>query len=106
MAEGTPHVKQYPPCYVGPLTVFIRESEMPTSLIKFSLYLHKLYPSVTYVKKVSSDKMKVVFSERVQANHQPLDTYFKNYRVYVTAYINPCIFECVGVIDAMKIIGR
>lgn len=88
-------IRKYPAMAPGPYTVFIREKKVPLQPLKFSVHLHRSYPSIKTFFKVAPGKMKAVFGNKNEANVLPVDSFFKDYHVYIPAKD----VESVGVID-------
>lgn len=79
----------------GPFTVFIRELDIPLQPIKFSVHIHRVYPSVTSIMKTAPGKIRVVLKKMEEANLLPTDTHFKAYKVYIPMDL----VEIAGVIE-------
>lgn len=88
-------IKVYPPSFDGPFVVYFRKKEKPINVLLISSEIYKKYSSVKEIKKISLDKLRVIFSSRDDANSLLESKLFiSSYRVYA-----PCDFcEINGVI--------
>lgn len=87
--------RQYHAEATGPFVVYIRELNSPLQPIKFSVHIHRHYPSTTSIMKTAPGRIKVVLQNKVEANRFVLDTFFKDFRVYIPSI--DC--ESVGIIE-------
>uniref|UniRef100_A0A1B0D7L8 Endonuclease/exonuclease/phosphatase domain-containing protein n=1 Tax=Phlebotomus papatasi TaxID=29031 RepID=A0A1B0D7L8_PHLPP len=80
--------RYYPSDFRGPYVVYIRALE-GKSINRLSMWnmLFKNYKSVTEVKKIFSDKVRVIFSDIKEANSCVTDKDFAAFRVYIQANI-------------------
>lgn len=88
-------IKIYPTSFSGPFIVFFRKKDKPINVLLISAKIYEKYSSVKEIKKVSLDKLRVVFGSRDDANSLLESQIFAgSYRVYA-----PCDFcEISGVI--------
>uniref|UniRef100_A0A1W7R614 Putative i ele4g aae n=1 Tax=Aedes albopictus TaxID=7160 RepID=A0A1W7R614_AEDAL len=88
-------VKLYPSTFAGPFLVYFRKKDKPINVLLISSEIYKKYSSVKEIKKISLDKLRVIFGKREDANSLLESQLFANsYRVYA-----PCDFcEISGVI--------
>lgn len=86
--SGSKRARYYPPDYKGPYIVYFRAHE-GKSINRLTMWnmLMKNYKSPTEVKKMFSDKVKVVFSDINEANSCVTDQDFSAFRVYIQANI-------------------
>lgn len=90
-------IKTYPSTYLGPFVVFFRKKEKPINVLLISSEVYKLYKSVKEIKKISLDKLRVVFGSREDANALLESKLFYNsHRVYApcdSCEINGIIYD-------------
>lgn len=81
-------VRLYPPNFKGPYTVYIRAQE-GKSINRLSIWniLIKKFKTAVEVKKMFSDKVRVIFSDINEANSCVQDKDFSAFRVYIQANI-------------------
>lgn len=76
-------VKIYPSSFSGPFLVYFRKKEKPINVLWISSEIYKKYKSVKEIKKISLDKLRVIFGSREDANTLLKSNIFSNsYRVY------------------------
>lgn len=90
-------VKLYPPSFAGPFVVYFRKKQNPINVLLISSEIYKKYKSVKEIKKISLDKLRVVFGSRDEANALLESKLFCNsYRVYApcdSCEINGIIYD-------------
>lgn len=90
-------VKIFPSTFLGPYVVYFRKKERPINVLLISAEVYKRYKSVKEIKKVSLDKLRVVFGSRGDANALLESNLFQNsYRVYApcdSCEINGVIYD-------------
>lgn len=90
-------IKMYPSTFSGPFVVYFRKKEKPINVLLISSEVYKLYKSVKEIKKISLDKLRVVFGSRNDANDLLNSKLFFNlYRVYApcdSCEINGIIYD-------------
>jgi hypothetical protein len=76
-------IKMYPSTFPGPYVIYFRKRENPINVLLISSEIYKKYKSVKEIKKISLDKLRVVFGSRVDANALlESKLFFNSYRVY------------------------
>ncbi|XP_058814398.1 uncharacterized protein LOC131678340 [Topomyia yanbarensis] len=79
-----PRVKVYQDGSAGPWVVYFRPKNKPLNSITVARELTKRYSAVTEIKKVQSDKLRVVVTDLKQANDIVSNSLFTlEYRVYI-----------------------
>lgn len=100
-------VKLFPASFLGPYPVYFRKKDKPTNVLLISAEMYKQYKSVKEIKKLSLDKLRVVFGSRGDANALLESNLFSNlYRVYapcdsceISGVIYDEFLSCNDVID-------
>ena len=82
-----PRVRQYPDGPGNRWVVYFRPKDKPLRVTQISKDLNR-YSSVLEIMKVGRDKLRVILSDRKQANLVVIDTRFTiEYRVYIPAHV-------------------
>lgn len=101
-------VKTYPSTYLGPFVVFFRKKEKPINVLLIASEVYKIYKSVKEIKKISLDKLRIVFGSRDDANALlESKLFFNSYRVYApcdSCEINGIIYD--ESLECDKILNR
>lgn len=81
-------IKIFPASFSGPFVVFFRKKEKPINVLLISAKIYEKYSSVKEIKKISLDKLRVVFGSRTDANSLLESKLFADsYRVYAPSEI-------------------
>ncbi|XP_052565694.1 uncharacterized protein LOC128093325 [Culex pipiens pallens] len=88
--------REYPKSAIGPFAVFFRQQDSPINLITVADTINRYYSSVERISKENRHTVKVILTDREEANHLPQNpTFTPSYCVYV-----PCRYvEIDGIVD-------
>lgn len=102
-------LRQYGDSTQGPFVVYLRATQKHTLIsVKVSSALFNKYASITNIDPVNRDKLRIIFSDKSEANALPKDSEFaKKYYVYIPAIkceVDGKIFlnECDDVVDILS----
>lgn len=95
-AQRASWLRKYPELASGPYAVLIRQQDTPINLINLADTINRYYLSVEEISKQNRHTVKVLLTDRVEANHLTQNpTFTSTYRVYV-----PCRnVEIDGIVD-------
>lgn len=90
-------IKTYPSSFNGPFAVYFRKKEKPINDLLISAEIYKRFKSVKEIKKISLDKLRIIFGSRDDANSLLESKLFcELYRVYApsdSCEINGIIYD-------------
>ncbi|EDS43491.1 conserved hypothetical protein [Culex quinquefasciatus] len=95
-AQRASWLRKYPELASGPYAVLIRQQDTPINLINLADTINRYYLSIKEISKQNRHTVKVLLTDRVEANHLTQNpTFTSTYRVYV-----PCRnVEIDGIVD-------
>ncbi|EAT32224.1 AAEL015666-PA, partial [Aedes aegypti] len=74
----------YPESSKGPYEVFVRQKDKPVKVLLVSAEVHKHFRSVKEVKQIGFTKVRLIFSDRLEANNVVYNELLSRlYRVYI-----------------------
>ncbi|XP_062553893.1 uncharacterized protein LOC134219218 [Armigeres subalbatus] len=87
ITSKSPLVKRhrcYPEACKGPYEVFVRQKDKPVKVLLVSAEVHKHFRSVKEVKQIGFSKVRIIFSDRSDANNVVYNELLSRlYRVYI-----------------------